>query len=101
MGTVEQLKTEPPTEATASRDAIGALLDRLCADVMTEIEHADRKLRALGDLALSNTAGIKAQLSNMVDCAAALKREAQRVELVLEELRADHARLIGSGRGET
>ena len=101
MGTVEQLKAETPTEATASRDAIGALLDRLCADVMTEAEHVERKARALGELILGNTADIKGQLANMVDCASALKREAQRVESVLEELRADHARLIGSGRGET
>jgi hypothetical protein len=102
MAVVEmKTATEPPTEATASRDAIDALLNRLCADVMTEIEHAERALRSFSELALSNTASIKAQLANMVDCAGAIKKEARRVEETLDTLRADHARLVGSGRGET
>ena len=100
MGTVEHLKSEAPTEGTASRDAIGALLDRLCADVMTEIEKTERELRSLGELHLSNTADVKAQLAGMVASAGELKKEAQRVSQVVQDLRAEHARLVG-GRSAT
>jgi len=88
--------TTAPTETTASRDAIGAIVDSLLAATKRETDATRLILDQIDETALHHGARIKTELHTFLETIETINTDSAQRNRGLDRLRAEHARLINA-----
>jgi hypothetical protein len=93
---VTNFRRSPPSEESASRDAVGAIVDSICAATNRETNAARKVLDGIDTVMMQHASRIKAELEHFVTSIENVQRDTAERNKLLERIKSDHAQLVNA-----